>query len=431
MRFRPRDVALVLTVSLACTGGPVVLPQGGDPPRCAFDGIRTAHPTRPGAPLDAVLGQFWVRSIDRDRLAWVDPVTLRRVSARSSPFPQAELSSVTPDGQLVAVPAHGIAILDTRTMAFVATIPAARGQVPNVFSWLSDHVLAGIGEESAVLWNAQGDELRRSGFRQEFHLTGWVTAPDRLVALVYSSPDTRAARLLSISRTGLETIALDRVQAGYDPGIGDHGTFITPGLAYDPIDERAFVLQSDGPIAEVSLRSGTVVYHALSSSWIETVSSALVPSASAKLSDWSERQAIWLGSGIVAVSGSDGDVMGGTSTAVGVHLVDTKDWTVCTLDDRATRIGLAHGVLVASGGAGLGEFGGVGLLGWSLHDGRRWHLFGQQSLDVQMSGRYVYAINSWNGWHVSTVDAASAHVIARLGHRPPTVLPEGSSLQSQ
>jgi hypothetical protein len=65
-----------------------------------------------------------------------------------------------------------------------------------------------------------------------------------------------------------------------------------------------------------------------------------------------------------------------------------------------------------------------------LADGRRWHRFGRQYLDMQFLGRYAYAINSWHGWHVSTVHVATGQVVAERRGRPPTVLPRGAALQA-
>ncbi len=424
MRFRPRQTAVILTLALACTAAPAALPRSGAPPRCEFSGIGTnSTHAAPGA----LLGQFWVRAIDSDELAWFDPLTLRRASPSSEPFPQSGLYAVSPSGRLVAVPSHGVAIFDTRTLASVATIHPQRGKGAPIFAWLSDHVLAGMTRDGAVLWNARGDVLRTFGFGTKVEIVAWHSTSDRLIALVTS---LGAARLISLTKTAMHVFQLPQVRAGYYPNLGEHGTQLVPGLAYDPADHEVFVIQPDGPIAKVALDEGTVSYHEPTTSLIGAVSDALLPSASAKLLGSSDRQAIWLGSGIVAVSGSDGDALGGKSLPVGVRLLDTHDWSMCVLYDRATHIALTDGVLLAWGGPSFQEFGGVGLLGWKLDNGARWHLFARQYLDVEVFGRYAYATNSWNGWHISTVNVSSARVVAALDHRPPTVLPKGSSLQS-
>jgi hypothetical protein len=428
MRSRLGQASAIVSLALACTAAPAALPRGGAPPRCEFAGIGT-NPS--SAAPGAVLGRFWVRATDSDELAWVDPVTLQRTSRSSGPIAQTGPYAVSPNGKLVAVLSHGVAIIDTRTLDPVATIHRNRGEGPQIFAWLSDRVLAGITDTSAVLWNARGQVLRNFGLGTKVPIVAWHAATDRLIALVTPSSEAAgASRLIAITNTGVNTIQLPRVRAGYDPVLGEHGTQLIPGLAYDPVDHRVFVIQPDGPIAEVALDEKTVSYHDPTTSFIGAVSDALLPMASAKLGGWFQRQAIWLGSGIVATSGSDGHLGGGRSEPVGVALIDTRDWRTCSLDDRATHIAVTGGVLLAWGGPNFREFGGVGLLGWKVDDGTRWHLFGRQDVDVQMWGRYAYATNSWHGWDVSTVEVSKARVIAELDHRPPTALPKGSSTQN-
>jgi hypothetical protein len=91
------------------------------------------------------------------------------------------------------------------------------------------------------------------------------------------------------------------------------------------------------------------------------------------------------------------------------------------LNTRASHVAVTGGSFLAWGGGDFGEHGGVGLIGYDLANGRRWHLFGRQYLDVRFLGGYAYAINSWHGWHVSTVDVANGRVLAERRARPPTV----------
>ena len=169
-------------------------------------------------------------------------------------------------------------------------------------------------------------------------------------------------------------------------------------------------------------------YHALPTSPLESFVSSLVPSAAAKLSSWATTQAVWMGDGLLAVSGYAGDPWNGEGASAGVTIVDTRDWTDCLLDARPTNIAVTGGSLIAWGGSGHHQLGGVGLVGYELADGRRWHLFGREYLDVQVYGTYAYAINSWDGWHVATVDVSTGQVVAELDRRPPRVLTPGSVL---
>lgn len=260
----------------------------------------------------------------------------------------------------------------------------------------------------------------------------WHAEPGRLLVLV--SPDLTnggASRLLDITRARIEVVNLDRVVAGYDPDLGEHGTLLTADLAYDPVGGRAFVVQPDGPVAEVALDQRTVSYHRLGTSLLEDIAASLLPSADAKLSDWATSRVAWLGGGLLAISGETGSVLRPIAGfSAGITLVDTRDWSSCLLNTRASQVAVSGGSLLAWGGDNFGEHGGVGLIGYDLANGRRWHRFGRQFLDMQFFGRYAYAINSWHGWHVSTVDVATGHILAERRGRPPTVLPSGAALQA-
>jgi hypothetical protein len=229
--------------------------------------------------------------------------------------------------------------------------------------------------------------------------------------------------------SGPRTVELGGLQVGLDPNRGEVGLELTPGLAFDGDGERAFVVPPEGPIAEVDLVEMAVTYRRPAASLLHDVASALVVPASAKLGEWARVRAAWLGDGLLAVSGDRGSTMDLDVRAAGVSIVDTRDWTVCTLDPRPTHVTVSGGALLAWGGADFGEFGGTGLIGYDLTDGSRWHRFGRQYIDVQIYGPYVYPINSWHGWRVRTLDVETGNMLSRYRGRPPTVLPTGSSTQ--
>lgn len=378
-----------------------------------------------------VLGRFWVPETDSDEIGWIDPVTLRPRSADRAALPQqGGVWAVSPNGRLIAAaPAHGIRIVDAETLTPITTVGHRN---PDVLAWLSDDLLAGVVDGETIVWDALGRQIRSFELAGHERIAAWHAAVGRLIVLVTPDADggSGPARLLEISATTTDVLELERVVAGFDPNLGEHGTQLTPGLAYDPVAGRVFVVQPDGPIAEVELDEWSVSYHSLPSSPLEAFVTSLVPSASAKLSSWATTQAVWIGGDLLAVSGYAGDVMSGEGEAAGVTIINTEDWGACLLHAGPTNVAVTGGTLLAWGGSGSGELGGVGLLGFDLADGRQWHLFGRQYLDVQVYDGYAYAINSWNGWHVATVDVSTRRVVAELDRRPPTVLATGS-LQSR
>ena len=114
----------------------------------------------------------------------------------------------------------------------------------------------------------------------------------------------------------------------------------------------------------------------------------------AKMGEWELVRAVWLGDGLLAVSGETGGTFDLDVSAAGVSIVDTHDCSACLLEPRPTHVAVSDGVLLAWGGVEFGEFGGTGLVGYDLHDGNRWHRFGRHYLHLQLYGRYAYSINS-------------------------------------
>jgi hypothetical protein len=173
--------------------------------------------------------------------------------------------------------------------------------------------------------------------------------------------------------------------------------------------------------------SGTVRYQATPASFLRRIATAFLPVAEAKLAEWERVRAVWLGDGLLAISGETGGTLDLDVSAAGVSIVDTRTWTACLLDPRPTHVAVSDGVLLTWGGAEFGELGGTGLVGYDLSDGERWHRFGRQYLDLQFYGAYAYAINGWHGWQVRTVDVSTGEVLAVHRGRPPTILPTGTS----
>jgi hypothetical protein len=428
--MRMRSILVVLGAAAAITS-PVALPRGGPPERCAFEGsgVKATHHLR----TKPVLGRFWIQETDSDEIAWVHPVTLRPLNTDRMATPmQSSVWAVSPSGHLLAIALRrGIQVVDTRSLMSVATLQM-EDRRPRALSWLSNDLLAGVVEGEVGIWGADGARVRSIQLREDERLMGWQATTGRLVALV--SPDPRneePSRLLDVRSTGIGVIELDRVVGGHVPDVGEFGTSLTPDLAYDPGRGRAFVVQPDGPVAEVDLDRRTVSYHTLGTSLLEGLAARLVPPAEAKVSDWATSRAAWLGGGLLAISGETGSALHPVAGfSAGITLVDTRDWSSCVLHTRASHVAVTGGSLLAWGGGDFGELGGVGLIGYDLADGRRWHRFGRQYLDMRFLGGYAYAINSWHGWHVSTVDVATGRVLAERRGRPPTLLPSGAAAEA-
>lgn len=115
---------------------------------------------------------------------------------------------------------------------------------------------------------------------------------------------------------------------------------------------------------------------------------------------------ISVGEGLIAVSGHDAEgsvdrdgLLRQGSEPAGLELIDTRRWTVRTLDPEASLVAFSAGTLLAYGAVTNTEGSstvtetvtGVGLTAYALDGEERFHLFGEEPiLDVQTAGQYAY-----------------------------------------
>lgn len=138
------------------------------------------------------------------------------------------------------------------------------------------------------------------------------------------------------------------------------------------------------------------------------------------------RTAVWAGDGRLAVSGWDDHAVAkgkGTvevrSTPAGLRLIDTRAWTIRTLDEGASRVARADGLLLAYGSLWDGSaWRGIGLRAYSSDGERRFQLFDEAPIfTVQAAGRLAYAQleNSCRGW---VVDLPTGRSLGELDFNP-------------
>jgi hypothetical protein len=161
-------------------------------------------------------------------------------------------------------------------------------------------------------------------------------------------------------------------------------------LVVEPTGRRAYLVAA-GTVAEVDLDTFAVAYHEL----LERASTrgrrvaGLAPAAQTTSAPTEIRRALWLGGGLIAFFGSDVTIDGRTVTSVpvGLKLIDTRTWTVRTVDDRVTNASLAGDIILATGDE-------IGLVAYDLQGTKRFQLFRGRSLSVSETnyrGRaYVY-----------------------------------------
>ena len=226
-----------------------------------------------------------------------------------------------------------------------------------------DTIVAGVdARRRRVLWrrtlggSLQAGEHLRRGVVLLLGPRGRSVGSSRLVR-VSPQGSVRSAALPEI-RSGTESKG--RVTRSWDPG-----------LTVDRWGGRAFVVQAEAPVVEVNLTTFGVQSHPL-----------LPPPRTADAVTGPSRQALWLGRGMLAVTGSDAGGAVRTRPA-GLTLVDTRSWRARTIDRRTSDAVLVSGTLLASSflfDARAQDAFGSGLTGYTVSGRPRFHLFANEPI---------------------------------------------------
>ena len=269
-----------------------------------------------------------------------------------------------------------------------------------------------------------GRVVRRIGWR------GWaLTSEETQHGLVLlTAPSARGARRsLGPARLvhvridgGVRSVQLDRIEAG--EGQRRHGRVraLYPGLAVDRRGDRAFVVAADRDlVAEIDLRSRRVVYHDL----VEP------PLAAQRTgSGISTRTARWLGAGKIAVSGEDLPASEqrrrGSPAPYGLKLVDTRIWTIRTVDRKAQTFDVAGRRLLARRWYTEQGLSPMGVAAYDLEGEPRWRRFaGSNALVWAPGGLRVYVdVGDRGERRTHVVDLSDGRTVRVLPHRRLTLL---------
>ena len=324
-----------------------------------------AQDTPDGAPL--------VRMRDghgSDLLFRLNPRTLQPVGRPIRTFRNGTGLSISPDGKTLAFadgaqPRSGRAARRRARIHFVDLDGWRSRGVARVgrdswltIAWVSDDRVVAVagdtGGRQRLLWVDMNS--RKVVARRPY--AGWaintVPVPGGLAIPLAPPEGVGPLRMLLLAPTGgVRTIALDGIRAGSD--YDDGGEVLTPAVTVDPDGGRLYVVAARGTLAaEVELATGAVAYHALAPSAASGAfgSSLLAHAAKGNVEVW-WRQAVWAGDGRIALTGdhwprprgrlSDGPI------PLGVRILDTRTWTVATLDPRPDTMHVAGGMVLAAG----------------------------------------------------------------------------------
>ena len=363
----------------------------------AADGGMTGRPT-PGL----LYGVTWQRSLGLG-LIRVDPGTLRPLAGRRVGLASGEplAWSFAPDRSRVVLGSAPrgttLRLIDLRRMRALGDVRVARRGSTVATAWTGqrrflavvvtpgccgagDTIVAGVdAQRRQVVWrrtlggSLQAGERYRRGLLLVLGPHGRTIGPSRLVQ-VGPGGEIRSAALPEI-RSGSESSG--GVAHSWDPG-----------LAIDRSSGRAYVVQAQAPVAEVDLASFTVSSHRLQTP-VQAADAVAGPT----------RHALWLGRGMLAITGSDSHYSAdgreggpvGRVTPAGLRLVDTRRWHARTIDPRTTDAALVSGTLLASSflfNSKTQEASGSGLTGYRVGGRRKFHLFGEAPITgVQPLGK--------------------------------------------
>jgi hypothetical protein len=364
-------------------------------------------------------------------LVRVDPRSLRPVGREAIPLGRHTSSwTFSPDGSQLALgtaedPAR-VRLIDLQRMRVLGDAELGRGSV-EATAWLSPTRLVAAVEtpdRGLVILSLDPAERRVLASQQvEGRISDLGRLSDRLVLLLSPRETIGPSRLAVVDADArVQATTLDRIYAGIEldeqseEGVGKGRG---PGLAIDPKGRQAYVVGAEEPVAEIDLDRMTVTYHSLAEpvSLLERLRNWLEPTAEAKGVTGPSRHARWLGAGLVAVSGYDDETYVDASgwhyegTPAGLKLIDTRDWSVRTIDDKTSEFSLAAGTLVA-----VNENGAV--RGYSFDGGKMFALEREQPIGIIFTaGRYAYVFKTDNS--AAVIDVRSGQI---LGHARTNVL---------
>ena len=383
-------------------------------------------------------------------LVRLDPETLRQLPGqpldlRASSFGWSFSSDRS---RLVLGDNYGhVRFVDVTQMRTLGEIRTKANAPLAVSAWLGDRVLAVWHTRRGVAIRVIDASLRR--VVRVVPLDGSLQAaarmPGELVLLLGPARGIGGSRLVIVDGTGrTRQVSLVGIRSGrVEPSRTSVSVFrhADAGLAVDPTRRLAFAVAAGAPVAEVDLSTLRASYHEVSEpiSMLRRVGNWLEPSAEAKgAPDGPDRSALWVGDHTLVVFGSDdhGWVDSArrpqlTVTPAGARLIDTRTWTSTTIERAATAVTAADGALLVTASlwnSRTQKSSGIGLVGYGPDGARRFHLYGDASVYVQVAGNRAFATVTRPKPSYAVVDVETGRVMdERDGSQPLLLAGEAST----
>jgi hypothetical protein len=372
------------------------------------------------------------------KLVRVAPVSLRPLPGRRLRLQgPLEAWALSPDDRRLAAVTDRASVLQLievermRTVGRVRTL--ARGSPAAVVWPRRDRlwiVLSGAAGTTTVVTVDAIAKRVLARRRLAGRLARVAASPDGPVLLLAPSALIGPAWLATVDAGGaVEQVPLDGVSAGLMPT--DLAPSVervrTPALAVDSHGRRAYLVSSRPYVVEVDLRRRRVSGHRLvaQTSLLDRLRELLEPSAAAYARVGPVRDAAWIGAGRIALSGYDGDAVWrsdggveGERRPAGLHVIDTRDWSIRTLDERASTFVAAAGLLLTSGPEGRG------LAAYSPDGGERFHVLDGRHLEIVASAGSLAYVRTPPEPALQVVDLAQGRVIGTSAPGRATLLLE-------
>jgi hypothetical protein len=399
-----------------------------------FTGPASAGPERP------LLGL--VEGHEAATLVRVDPNTLRPLRPNAIQLGFVSSWSFSPDRSRLVLadgrkvhgrPQYSLRFFDATTMQSLTKLPIGGGGEITALAWLRfDRLLAlryeygASGFSLAVVDPVAGRTLKIEPIEGEVVRLAATTT--ELVALTASPEAIAPSRLLVFNMDGVGRVrTLEAIPAGRQRGQEDVETYTQPGLAVD--GKRAFVVPAAGSVAEVDLTTLACTYRPLAGRAL---------SARLKASEGRSRRALWLGDGLLAVSGKDEEVFsrpeGGLNMRdrpAGVFVIDTRSWSVRMLDPDADSFVRADRLLYVTRygwDSSTQKLTAIGVAAYDLGGAKRFHVVPRAvaHLELVHRGRAYVSLDRQGGRYL-VVDVASGRVVGTRTSPLPRLLREQAS----
>jgi hypothetical protein len=388
---------------------------------------------QPATPApEGVLGILWEEAGIGGELVRMDSLTLK-------PFgPSLELASgnattaFSPDYRRLALgypePAK-LELVDVRPMKSLGTLDLGVDGWINYLSWERGYLFAVVEDEqngAVVVVDPVGLRVLARHEIDGMALHVLRGAAQQVVLLLAPRTGIGPLRLAVVSGKGMTTTLIPGFVGGWETEQEDDEVRTrqrVPALVVDGVGQRALVV-SGRAVAEISLSDLAVTEHTLSEpvSLLGRLRNWLEPTAHAKLVDGPWRNGTWIGDGLFAISGEDYSSEGGQhhhAEPAGISIVDTRDWSVRTIDDDSVEVVATEHAIVGHGGY---EFGGV--TGYDLGGDKLFELIPNTSVWLQVVGGFVYAVHE-SSKRFTIIDPRLGRVVGTATTEDPLTLVEG------